>query len=507
MDEAVENNLPPGTIVRRIIRGKERFYHQWRENGKTLSRYLKADEVLPLREKIEKRKAILKRRDEGLASTDGYCLRFSCGVLTGKRLAELAASVRPLKPRSTLEPVVQFLRGPVPGHLLLIEGLPQTGKTTLLRQAIRALDAAERETCAYLSLPGTITPKDLLTDLQMLAERGITRLLVDGLERVPTICKVWAAAEDVFAATGMRIVIAASQPHALELPARTEVVSTTFLPFSDFCIGRDNPTLDDYLRHGGPDMTQIDERSLRTLEAFNRRTLLRVLTDAARRRTAWSARLGNDIQKLVRRLEEFLGEEPSAADIARLRDLGLVATAEDETFLILPGLRHGLSRKLVRELLADDVAAHLGAAERKIVEETILSLVTDRTLADLVLYRMMLTRKNATTDVFRIRFPRGGFDVVVADREELTCELYEVRNATERTDRQLANLTDPDMLDTVEHRYGTIISRTLVYNGRNAWHASGIAYRKAVELQPSSSAYSSPTPSVRKASEIEIKRQ
>jgi len=97
MDEAVENNLPPGTIVRRIIRGKERFYHQWRENGKTLSRYLKADEVLPLREKIEKRKAILKRRDEGLASTDGYCLRFSCGVLTGKRLAELAASkIKPI---------------------------------------------------------------------------------------------------------------------------------------------------------------------------------------------------------------------------------------------------------------------------------------------------------------------------------------------------------------------------------------------------------------------------
>ena len=50
--------LPAGTIVRRIIRGKERFYHQWRENGKTLSRYLKPGEVLPLREKIEKRKAL-----------------------------------------------------------------------------------------------------------------------------------------------------------------------------------------------------------------------------------------------------------------------------------------------------------------------------------------------------------------------------------------------------------------------------------------------------------------
>ena len=37
--------LPSGAIVRRTIRGAARFYHQWRENGATRSRYLKADEV------------------------------------------------------------------------------------------------------------------------------------------------------------------------------------------------------------------------------------------------------------------------------------------------------------------------------------------------------------------------------------------------------------------------------------------------------------------------------
>ena len=50
--------LPSGTIVRRTIRGATRFYHQWREDGATRSRYLKADEVEALRALIERRKEI-----------------------------------------------------------------------------------------------------------------------------------------------------------------------------------------------------------------------------------------------------------------------------------------------------------------------------------------------------------------------------------------------------------------------------------------------------------------
>ena len=490
MSAAGLEELPPGTIVRRIIRGKERFYHQWRENGKTLSRYLRADEVLPLREKIEKRKALaadnaprLERAHSALLErASAQSCRFVCGVLTGKRLSELAASVRPLKSRNALKPVIRFLKEPPSCRLLLVQGLPQTGKTTLLRQAIGELTASERETCAYLSLPADIASKTLFADLHALADAGVDRLLIDGFDRARTSCTMCAAIEDTFAATGMRIVLTATTPSSLVVPARTEVVSTTFLDCAEFLSEREGATVDDYLRRGGPTADQICERDLNTLDALNRRILLRVLNDASRQHTARSARLGSDIQRLIRRLGETLGDEPSAEDVARLRTFSVVATAEDETFLVLPGLRRHLSERLVRELLADDVAAHLGAAERKIVEETILNLVADRTLADLVLYKALRTRRNETTDVFRVRFPSGGFDVVIADREELTCELYEVRNAAERNDRQLVNLTDPDMLDTIERRYGTIVSRTLVYNGRNAWHTSGIAYRKAEDF-------------------------
>ena len=321
-----------------------------------------------------------------------------------------------------------------------------------------------------------------IADLHALAEKGFTHVLLDGADRSHALLGAWECVEDTFSSLGMRIVLAATTPNGLRVSARTETVSTTFLPFSDFCAENKGATLDTYLKSGGPTEAQIDPASLKVLDALNRRLLLRVLNDAAPSRTSWSVRLGSDIQKLARRLGERLGDEPAAPDLTRLRDLDIAASAEDETFVILPGLRQSLSARLVRELLADDVAAHLGAAERKIVEETVLRLVADRTLADLVLHYFLRTRKSETTDVFRVRFPAGGFDVVVADREELTCELYEVRNEVERSDRQLANLTDPDMLDTIEHRYGTIVGRTLVYNERNDWHASGVSYRKAADF-------------------------
>ena len=38
-------SLPAGTLVKRTIRGAERFYHQWREDGRTRSRYLTRDEA------------------------------------------------------------------------------------------------------------------------------------------------------------------------------------------------------------------------------------------------------------------------------------------------------------------------------------------------------------------------------------------------------------------------------------------------------------------------------
>ena len=52
--------LPKGYISRKIIRGKETFYLQWREGDKVKSKYIVADEVDELSKKVKRRQELEK---------------------------------------------------------------------------------------------------------------------------------------------------------------------------------------------------------------------------------------------------------------------------------------------------------------------------------------------------------------------------------------------------------------------------------------------------------------
>ena len=50
--------LPVGYISKKKIHGKERFYHQWTEDGKVRSKYLREGEKEPLEEQVQKRRKL-----------------------------------------------------------------------------------------------------------------------------------------------------------------------------------------------------------------------------------------------------------------------------------------------------------------------------------------------------------------------------------------------------------------------------------------------------------------
>ena len=58
------SGYPIGSISRKIINGRERYYHQWYESGKTKSKYLKQDEVETFRKNIELRRIAEKKLNE-----------------------------------------------------------------------------------------------------------------------------------------------------------------------------------------------------------------------------------------------------------------------------------------------------------------------------------------------------------------------------------------------------------------------------------------------------------
>lgn len=361
-----------GTIVKRIIRGKERFYHQWRENGQTKSRYLKPEEILPLREQLERIK--VKREDEDEER------KINSFFLTGRRLEELGAAAGKLKKRALLA-TVSSAKDP----FIILTGEPESGKTILLEQAIAALSAEDRARAAYLSCPVDFTAEAFLREFSSLYERGIRRFYLDALERSKAVMNLLPSLADTYLPLDCRFVTAKREaPASDELSAKHLTLSASPLSFADFNLLHSD-SLADYLDY-----------------------------------------------------------------------LGLSARVK---------------------ALAPPLSPHFGALARAEALEKLTATLSEQILKDIVIRAISERRASTTTEVFTLELAHGGMDIVVADLKELTCELYEVKFAAERDDKQLARLLNSRNLDQIEHRYGMITTREVFYLGRNAWHTSGIYYR------------------------------
>ena len=76
----------------------------------------------------------------------------------------------------------------------------------------------------------------------------------------------------------------------------------------------------------------------------------------------------------------------------------------------------------------------------------------------------MAPRKD--NDVFRLMFPIGEFDMVVSNEEEGWCEIYEIKHSDKVHPHQYRHLNDDDKCKQVEHRYGTIKGKYVIYRGK-----------------------------------------
>ena len=133
------------------------------------------------------------------------------------------------------------------------------------------------------------------------------------------------------------------------------------------------------------------------------------------------------------------------------------------TVITQPGLRYAQATALVKSMLLDEQFSALSAVERSRILERILSEIKGRMMEDIVLLETKLA--NPDKEVFQLQFAVGEFDMVVADAETLTCEIYEIKYSQEVVPAQYRHLTDTDKCEQTEHRYGTITARTVIYRG------------------------------------------
>ncbi len=188
-------------------------------------------------------------------------------------------------------------------------------------------------------------------------------------------------------------------------------------------------------------------------------------------------------------LEEPLGDIRTtaleAAGILRAsktETIGKTKAIEKSVLFTLPALKRTLGRAAIDDLLDDATFLHSSAQERKAAHETLKATLEERILEEKLILHALETRASETVRVTALRFQGGGRAFVVADETELTCELYTVRNTNRREEEMLADLASPGKLDAIEHRYGLITARVVLYLGRNAHHPTGVVFRNLSTL-------------------------
>lgn len=156
-----------------------------------------------------------------------------------------------------------------------------------------------------------------------------------------------------------------------------------------------------------------------------------------------------------------------------------VSNSEDKKIVITqPGMRYSQATELVNSILQDEKFSSFSATERAYILERILSEVKGRMLEDIILIETKLA--NSKKQVFQLRFAIGEFDMVVADNETATCEIFEIKYSKEIIDKQYQHLNDDKKCEDAAFRFGTITGKYVIYRGETK-DVDGIKYVNAEE--------------------------
>ncbi|MBR5967856.1 MAG: AAA family ATPase [Lachnospiraceae bacterium] len=135
------------------------------------------------------------------------------------------------------------------------------------------------------------------------------------------------------------------------------------------------------------------------------------------------------------------------------------------TAIAQPGMRYAQADALIRQLLLDKEFQNISRVDRNAITERILDEIRGRMMEDIILLETMMA--NPKKEVFRLQFAVGEFDMVIADPENATCEIYEIKHSAEAVPEQYKNLADSDKCEKTEFRYGTITRKAVIYRGKD----------------------------------------
>ena len=149
------------------------------------------------------------------------------------------------------------------------------------------------------------------------------------------------------------------------------------------------------------------------------------------------------------------------------------------TVISQPGLRYTQAEAFIRQLLLDEQLRNISAADRGQAAERILDEIRGRMMEDIVLLETTMAKPDQ--HVFKLQYPVGEFDMVVADPKGIECELYEIKHSEKMVPAQYRFLEEKEKLGEAEFRYGRIRKRAVIYRGQSTVLENGIEYLNVEE--------------------------
>lgn len=259
--------LPVGYISKKNIHGKDRFYHQWTEDGKVRSKYLREGEKEPLEERILKRrrlqtqlrelKAKLPKSKKKSPKIKQELSFFECNVTIDRELFAMSQDVDGWEKRDCFSQLEDYLYRGERTRICLIYGLRRTGKTTMLRQAVADMTKEDQLKSAYIKVRRGDTMAMLNRDLKRLFDAGYKYVFLDEVTLMGDFIDSAALFSDVFATMGMKIVLSGTDSLGFwlamdeELYDRAKLIHTTFIPYREYSRLLGIDSMDEYIRYGG----------------------------------------------------------------------------------------------------------------------------------------------------------------------------------------------------------------------------------------------------------------
>ena len=252
--------LPTGGITYKKINGKEYAYYQWREDGKQHTRRTKDEELEQLSKQIERRKVLqnlIKNIDNQEINEEKPVSQFRCTVRIGEDLERFVKPVAKWVKRECYQQLHDYVYGDLHDRVYILYGLRRTGKTTLIRQLISEMDASMRSKAVFIQIQDSKTLDDVNQDLKVLEEKGYRYVFIDEVTLLNDFIEGAALFSDVFAASGMKIVLSGTDSLGFmftedeELYDRCIMCHTTFIPYREFERVLGIVGIDDFIRYGG----------------------------------------------------------------------------------------------------------------------------------------------------------------------------------------------------------------------------------------------------------------